>query len=145
MKRLIFLMIISASLVSFKSYANEVEVSSAVLKAFQYSFKNATDVNWTTVNNYYKADFNFNDQRVAAFYDQDGKLMAITRNISSKQLCISLQADLKRDYEKFWISDLFELSNEEGTAYFVTLQNSEITLVLKSGIGGWSVYKKIIK
>src|SRR5947208_3328292 len=125
MKRLITLLFITFSLISFSSYANEIEVSSSVLQSFKNSFKNATDVNWTTVENYYKADFNFNEQHASAFFDQEGKLIAITRNISSTQLSISLQADLKKDYELYWISNLFELTNDQGTSYFITLEKSD--------------------
>lgn len=78
-----------------------------------------------------------------AYYSQEGDLMAVTRNILSNQLPISLLSDLKKNYTIYWISDLFEISASQDASYYVTLQNADYTLVLKSnGINDWQVYKK---
>ena len=55
------------------------------------------------------------------FTAQKAELMGLTRYISSLDLPISLQAGLKKDYSNYWISDLFEVSNSEGTGYYITL------------------------
>jgi hypothetical protein len=69
--------------------------------------------------------------------------MGLTRNISSTQLPISLQAELKKEYSEFWISDLFEVANDEGTHYYITIENSETKLVLKGSTdGSWSTFQK---
>ena len=69
-------------------------------------------------------------------------MLALTRNISSLQLPITLQASLKKNYENFWISDLFEVANEQGTTYYVTLEDGDTKLVLKSGHSEWSTFQK---
>ena len=70
----------------------------------------------------------------------------MTRNISSLELPISLQANLKNNYSKYWISDLFEVSNQEGTSYYITMENADSKIVLKSsGNGRWNTYKKMAK
>ena len=69
-------------------------------------------------------------------------MIAITRNISSTQLPISLQTNLKNNYEGFWISDLFEVANEEGTTYYVTVENADTKLILKSSNSDWVTYQK---
>ena len=115
----------------------------AALESFNSSFKNATEVNWTITATYAKADFAMNGQYVAAYYDITGKLIALTRNISSLQLPITLQASLKNSYENYWISDLFEVANDEGTYYYVTLENSDTKVVLKGSANSeWSTYQK---
>ena len=85
------------SLVSTTSHATDnTEVSAAVLASFNSSFKNASEVSWkTTGNNIYKADFSLNGQYVTAYYDATANLIAVTRNISSFQLPVTLQAKLK--------------------------------------------------
>jgi hypothetical protein len=56
---------------------------------------------------------------------------------------VNLYADLKNDYSKYWISDLFEVSNSEGLHYYVTLETADSKLVMHSGNGGsWSTYSK---
>jgi hypothetical protein len=146
MKRLVLIMTLALSLIGFSSFANDdVTVSPAVLQSFKSSFKSATEVNWTVGESFYKADFTMNGQYVAAYYDNDGHMIALTRNISSLQLPITLQASLRKNYDQFWISDLFELANDEGTAYYITLESADSKIVLKSYGSEWSTYKKIRK
>ena len=145
MKRTLYLALISF-LFSFNSFANDGTISVTVQESFNKSFKNATEVKWSTVNSYYKADFTFNGQQVSAFFDTEGKLIAVARHLLSTSLPVTLQADLKKDYENYWISDLFEINDDLGTSYFVTLQNGDVTLMLKASSGGsWTEYRKITK
>ena len=69
--------------------------------------------------------------------------MGLTRNISTAQLPVSLQANLKKNYGGYWISDLFEVAKNNGTSYYVTLENGDKKVVLTSANGSdWSTYKK---
>jgi hypothetical protein len=126
--------------------AGEETVSSKVLTAFESDFVGAKEVAWTSSRDYYRADFIFNGQHVNAFYGTEGGLMAMTRYISSLDLPLSLQANLKKDYSNYWISDLFEVSNGEGTSYYITLENADSKVIMKSASGeGWKTYKKNTK
>jgi hypothetical protein len=145
MKRLFLTLTIALSLFSLSSFANNTEVNPAALKSFNSSFKNATEVNWTVSNDFYKANFSLDGQYVAAYYDAEGKMVALTRNISSHQLPIALQASLKTNYENMWITDLFEMTNESGTSYYVTVENADTKVVLKSNLQTWERFKKQIK
>ena len=103
----------------------------------------AKNVEWETGNNYFRAAFTMNEQRIFAYYNVDGQLLSIARYISSIQLPVNLYADLKNDYSKYWISDLFEVSNSEGLHYYVTLETADTKLVMHSSNGGsWSTYSK---
>jgi hypothetical protein len=142
MKRFLITLTVLFSLISMSSFASDSKVDSRVLKSFETSFKNATEVDWTVTNNFYKAKFSLNGQYVAAYFDASGNMMAITRNISSTQLPIALQTNLKNNYEGLWISDLFEVANEEGTTYYVTVENADTKLILKSSVSDWATYQK---
>jgi hypothetical protein len=132
------------SIINTKANASDdIKISAAVLASFNSSFKNASEVAWKTTGDYYKADFALGEQYVTAYYDVTANLVAVTRNISSYQLPLTLQTNLKKSYEDYWISDLFELSNEDGTTYYATVENGDAKITLKSsGINGWSVYQK---
>ena len=144
MKKIIVTLAIALSTLS--SFAGEVKVSSKVLDAFNSSFASATEISWTSTSNYYKASFVFNEQHVFAFYSADGELMGLTRNISSLDLPLTLQTSLKKDYSNYWISDLFEVSNSEGTGYYITVENADSKIVLKSTGGeSWKTYQKKTK
>lgn len=144
MKRLFFTLTVFCSLVSFTSFAKgDEKVSPTVLEAFQTSFDNATEVEWSISDSYYKANFNMNGRYVSAFYDTDGKMIALTRNISSFELPLMLQASLKKVSEDSWISDLFEMSTDEGTTYYVTLEKAGSKTILKaSSLSSWESYQK---
>ncbi len=123
--------------------AEETEVNSVVLNAFKRQFTNASDVEWNTGSNYFKASFLYNYNYVNAYYSQDGEFIATTRNISSVNLPMLLQTDLKQKYNNYWISDLYELAKPESTTYFITLENADQKIILKSSGGSeWTQYKK---
>jgi hypothetical protein len=67
----------------------------------------------------------------------------VVRNITSDQLPINLLTSLRRDYTAFWITDLFEISSDGQTTYYVTIENSDKKIVLKSDdLSSWDVYSK---
>lgn len=144
MKKIILTLAIALGTLS--SFAADVKVSSRVLDAFKNDFATATEITWTAAEDYYKASFVFNDQHIAAFYNADGELMGMTRNLRSTDLPINLQANLKKGYSNYWISDLFEVSNIDGTSYYITLENADTKLVLKATGGDtWKTYQKKTK
>lgn len=139
-------MTLAIALSSLAVFAREGNVSATVLNAFNREFQDATEVQWTSGDNFFKADFIYNSQHVAAFYNVEGELLAMTRNISSLDMPIGLQTNLRKDYSDYWISDLFEVSNTEGTQYYITMEKADCSITLKSnGNGKWKVYKKATK
>lgn len=147
MKSLLIAFAIFASSFTSASFAREpIKVSEAALKNFNTTFSTAAEVNWSVTNDFYKANFVFNGQYADAFFSREGTFVALTRNISSLQLPFSLQVSLKQDYSAFWVSELFEVSTDHGTEYYLTLENSDQKLVLKATPNGsWSKYKKTRK
>lgn len=130
------------SLGSFTAKAQDVTVSAAVVNSFNSAFKNAADVQWKDGGTYYKADFTLNGQYVTAFYNANAGLMAVTKNISTVQLPVTLQTSLKDSYEEYWVSELFELSDEFGITYYATVENNDSKIILKSSGGSWTTFKK---
>lgn len=147
MKSLLIVFAIFTSSFTNTSFAREpIRVSNAALKNFNTTFSTAAEVRWSAANDFYKASFVFNGQYAAAFFSREGTLVALTRNISSLQLPFSLQVSLKQEYAGFWISELFEVSADHGTEYYVTLENSDRKLVLKATPNGsWSKHNKTKK
>jgi len=124
--------------------ANEVgNVNEKALTSFQKDFRHATDVNWQSTPKFLKVSFTLNGQVYMAYYNEDGDRLAIARNITSNELPMGLQADLKDSYPGFWISDLFEIHGKEEAAYYVTIENADYRITLKStGLSEWITYKR---
>jgi hypothetical protein len=144
MKRFILTLTVLLSLISMSSFAaGDDKVSAVVLESFKSSFKDATEVEWKAKENLYQAQFTLNGQYISAYYDAEGKMIAMTRNISTIQLPIGLQTSLRSEADGYWISDLFEVSNEDGTSYYVTLENADTKLILKSSShNDWTNFQK---
>jgi|SRR6218665_3285400 len=144
MKKIILTLAVAFS--SFFVFANETNVSANVVNAFNSEFTSAQEVKWTSSPDFYKASFVYNEQHLTAFYSFEGKMIGLTRNISSLDLPKYLQTSLKKEYGGRWITELFELSNEDGTSYYITLEQADSKVILKSENGSqWGVYKKSTK
>lgn len=130
---------------SLSAFAGEENVSQKVLDAFKTEFATATDVEWSVGSNYYKATFNYNGKYVFAYYDENGEILGLARNLSPLDLPLALQNSLKKSYEGCWVSDLFEAVKSEDTHYYITLENADTKFVLKSSGNTWSVYSKTKK
>ncbi len=147
MKRLIFAtaLMLSVGLNSSFAHTND-NVNDQITASFHKDFINAKEVKWQKQSNYVKATFTMYGQVMFAYYNESGELIGVIRNILSDKLPISLMAELKKNYNDRWISDLFEMALEGQSTYYVTLQTADETLVLKSnGSNGWSVYKRTKK
>ena len=118
-------------------------VNDKIVNSFRKDFATASDVQWEKGSNYVKATFKMSEQVMFAYYSEDGDLLAVTRNLSSSQLPIGLLTQLKKNYSQYWISDLFEMARDNETSYYITLENGDHTLILRSnGANNWDVYKK---
>jgi len=129
------------------SFARFTEtVSQSVVNAFKKDFSGAENVSWESGKTFAKATFKMNDQVMFAYYSNEGELQAVTRNIIAAQLPINLLADLKKSYGQYWITDLFEIAANNSTSYYITLEDGDQNLILKSnGPAGWEVFKKAKK
>ncbi len=144
MKKMILTLAIIAG--SLGAFAGEKDVNPKVLNAFKTEFNTAREVEWTIASNYYRATFVYNEKHVFAFYNENGELLGLTRYLSPLDLPISLQANLKKSYAAYWISDLFEVAKNDGTAYYLTLENADTKIVLKStDSSNWNMYTKVKK
>jgi hypothetical protein len=127
-----------------KSFANDgITINPAILKSFKSTFASATEVGWsTTAQELYKAVFLMNGQYITAYYNGDGSMQAVSRHISAGSLPLTLQTELKNNYENQWVSDVLEVTNDGSLQYYVTLENADSKVVLKSSSNTWTSYQK---
>jgi hypothetical protein len=139
------LLTLAIAMITLNSFAGSGTVNQKVLDAFKTEFSTASEVEWSAGAGYFKATFNYNGKYVFAFYSEEGELLGLTRYISPVDLPLILQNSLKKNYEGYWVSDLFEASRNDGTSYFITLENADTKIVLKSTGNSWTSYNKIKK
>ena len=133
---------------SISSFArpNADKISDPVNRSFKQEFKNAEIMNCEISSNLTKLTFRMNDLVLYAFYSDQGELLAVTRNILTSQLPLNLMLNVRKNYKDYWVSDLFELTSKDDNAYYLTLENATVKVVLRSRDGdAWEVYNKTDK
>ena len=113
--------------------------------AFSKSFRNAQIISKESHKTYTKLTFRMNDMIMFAYYSENGELLAVTRNILSSQLPVNLLVSLRTDYSNYWISDLFELSGDSQDCYYVTVENADVKVTLRSAGEEWEVFSSTRK
>ena len=141
MKKIV-LTLVTALIVVTSVFATE-EVTSEVLEAFNAKFPGAKEVSWSSGRNYYKATFIFSGTQMVAWYEMSGKLISVTRNMSSTELPLYLRNSIKNNYTNYWITDLVEESNKNGFTFYITLENADYKIILVSKKGSdWELDEK---
>jgi hypothetical protein len=143
MKRTIITLALSLILGTASFANNEETINAKAEQSFKKEFAQAKDVSWQKAGEMVKATFTLNERVLFAYYSESGDLIAITRNITTDQLPISLQTSLRKNFSGYWVSDLFEMVSGGQTNYYITVENADQKVVLKSeDFGSWSTYRK---
>ena len=143
MKRTIITLALSLILGTASFANNEETINAKAEQSFKKEFAQAKDVSWQKAGDMVKATFTLNERVLFAYYSESGDLIAITRNITTDQLPISLQTSLRKSFSGYWVSDLFEMVSGGQTNYYITVENADQKVVLKSeDFGNWSTYRK---
>jgi hypothetical protein len=150
MKKIITAIVAMVILTATATFANETNknnnVDERVEKSFRKEFSTAVETSWTKINDIYKAQFVLNGQVMFAYLNEEGVLLGAYRNILSNQLPMSLMTQLKEDYAGYWISELFELAKDSQTNYYITLENGDQKIMLKSeNANNWNIKTKAKK
>lgn len=137
------MLMMGVSVSAFAAKNDDGVVNQMAVRSFKKDFNGASNIVWEQRDAYTKATFSLNGQVLFAYYNNNGDLQAVVRNITSDQLPINLLSSLKKEYGSCWISDLFEIVADDQTSYYVTLEDSDKKIVLKSqGAEFWNEYKK---
>jgi len=137
------MLMMGVSISAFAAKNEDGTVNQLIVKSFKKDFNGASNIIWEQRDTYTKATFSLHGQVLFAYYNNNGDLQAVVRNITSDQLPISLLSSLRKEYGNCWISDLFEIVSDDQTSYYVTLEDSDKKVVLKSqGTEFWSEFRK---
>jgi hypothetical protein len=112
---------------------------------FQKDFRQAELIDTKVSTDYTRYTFKMNGMILTAYYSNKGELLAITHNIKSTQLPLTLLMQVKNDYSNFWITELFELNSDGESTYYITLENADRKITLRSSDNNWDVFSKSTK
>lgn len=112
---------------------------------FKSEFIGAESVVWTQEDGYHKASFTLDEYAVVAYFNEKGDLMGSLRTIEYKQLPLSVTSAITKKFENAEILSVYEINNEEGTSYRITLASEGKTFRVKSSASGSIIEKERLK
>ena len=137
MKKIILSIAIGLAVFS-TAFAKPDSINDRAVAAFQKDFRKASDVSWASTNNYVMATFNMDNETQFAYYDFQGNLIGVVHHMLTSSLPADLSKDIKKRYSNYWVSELFQITTDEGVYYYIRLKNADETIALTTeGGNGW--------
>ena len=137
MKKIIFSIAIVLAVFS-TAFAKPDSINDRAVAAFQKDFRKASDVSWASTSNYVMATFIMNNETQFAYYDFQGNLIGVVHHMLTSSLPADLSKDIKKRYSNYWVSELFQITTDEGVYYYIRLKNADETIALTTeGGNGW--------
>jgi hypothetical protein len=112
---------------------------------FHKDFRQAELMDTKTDADFTRFTFKMSGMILTAYYSNKGELLAITHNIKSTQLPLPLLMQVKNDYSNLWITELFELNSNGESTYYITLENADKKITLRSSDTNWDVFSRSTK
>lgn len=114
----------------------DVNVSSRIKSSFEKDFASISDATWSTKEDMYIALFKTEDKSMAAAYNDNGKLLSVSREINLSMLPIGVSLALKNKYADYNISNSVIELFSENTSYFIDAENAKHKIRLQSDSSG---------
>jgi hypothetical protein len=120
------------------AFAKPDSINDRAVAAFQKDFHKASDVSWASTSNYVMATFMMDNETQIAYYDFQGNLIGVVHHMLTSDLPADLRKDIKKRYSNYWVSELFQITTDEGVYYYIRLKNADETIALTTeGGNGW--------
>lgn len=136
MKKFILATLITVTMGSSVLAADVSKVSFRVLNAFEAQYAGATDVNWTVTENYTKAKFTMEGEKVEAFFSSNGEVIGTSRKTEFKRLPLSAIQKIKKSYGKYQVTETIEFELYGERKYYVSVENESDRKILEISLYG---------
>ncbi len=147
MKKIITLVLVTVCTISMSFAATDKNpANEKVVNSFKQAFAGAENITWRQLDgeDIFKASFNYNNEKVEAFYNTEGEMVATARYITLKQLPLAVVQSLRENYDTYIPEqEVVEYSDAGETAYYVRLAGKKAVVTVKASANGdLSVFKK---
>ena len=123
-------------ILTVSTFSAQAEINQKVLQSFRAVFAEAKHIKWTEYPDHYYVSFMQNDILVKASYDKDGNLLNSMRYYKEQRLPLNILYKVKRAYPTKTVDIVTEVSDNDGTVYFVQLKDDKGWTVIKSDESG---------
>lgn len=145
MKKLILAALI-AIFISGSAFAqDENQIDHKAVENFEATFSGASNVEWTSKENFTKASFMQNEQKVEVFYNPNGDFIASTSQVAMEEVPTFVKRIFAKKYSDYTVKEAFKFRAQDETDYFISAENEKETIVLKVKDGAVYIYSKTNK
>src|SRR3954471_2269867 len=123
------LLAVTVALSSFAAEGNKVNFS--VLNSFKSQFKNVSEVEWTSGENYSKATFVLNNVRTEALYSDAGEFIGTNQAVTLEALPVSAKRAFAKKYSDYTVKEAIRFEGAQESAYYISAENAKGPVVLK--------------
>lgn len=144
MKKIFF--ITTLLVISCFVFAAKPEVNRKTVAAFEFAFKEATEVVWYAEETNDYVYFKINDIKTKIRYDKEGKFISCLRTYKEQDLPMLVQIRLKENYPTKKVTAVTELATDGTTEYYINVEDEKFIYILKADVqGNFVVDKKLRK
>ena len=118
-------------MITGSSFASSPKVSEKALKAFNATFKDVENVQWSDAENIYTVKFS--QQGISTFvkYDEDGNFISSRRYYGAEQLPVDIRCTLKKKFANKTIFGVTEYTIGDNVNYYVKLEDAKSWITVK--------------
>lgn len=146
MKKIFVTLVLASGLFQASVMANNNDnVSDKLEKALHKEFAGAEAVKWEKLDkaSIYNATFVYNEERISAFFDEDGQLIATGRSVLRSALPFLVTKTLDRQYGKYTVLDVIEYTSGDEVSYLANVDGADRRMLVQVyNDGRVSVLKK---
>lgn len=146
MKKLLFSALFAIAIASSAFAAPSSNVNANILSHFKSSFHNATDITWTSKEDFAKATFTLDNIKMEAFYNATGDLIGTSKNIGMEELPVNAKRSFAKKFQNYTVKEAIHFEGVDETAYYISAENDvESVIVRVAENEQMSTYKKTRK
>lgn len=112
------------------------KVNTTIQQSLNKEFTGCQSVKWRKVKEYQEATFIFHESLVVAYFNEAGDLLGSARDITAEQLPLSVMQSFDKHLASFDICVITEITNEEGTSYWLTVEKGNKRYNAKANTAG---------
>ncbi len=137
MKKAIF-SLFAALVLTVSAFASDNVNNRLILQNFYTDFSNAQHVSWVVKNEFTKATFEMDGQKMEAFYNDNGDLIASSATVSANNLPKQLVQKIADKLKGYTMKEAIMLTAGQETNYYISLSDGTRTFIVKSNLEGSS-------
>lgn len=131
MKKILFAVLLSASIITCAYAKDTNNVSYRVMTDFKTKFASAENVNWVVKDNFTRASFNIKGEKLNVFYDINGDMIGTSKNISLDELPTDAKRTFAKVYSGYTVNEAIHFEGVDEDAYYISAGNGKHKVILK--------------